>query len=88
MRFLVCRENLLDFLPQSPGSLQREVGRYANAIEKEGILNYLDIKIIRTEKGKFERTVYRKTNSISEIANNRCKTSYGFKIAALRAYFN
>ena len=41
--------------------------KFANEIEKEGILNCLAIKIIRAEKGKFETSVFRKQNSISEI---------------------
>ena len=62
--------------------------KFRNEIEKKSILNYLDIKIIRKEKGKFDTTVYRKNNSISEIVDNRCKTPYVYKIAALRAYLN
>ena len=40
--------------------------KITNEIKKKGILNYLDIKIIRKE-GKFDTTVYRKPNSTPEI---------------------
>ena len=60
---------------------------FTKEIEKEGILNYLDVKII-TEDGKIEAAVYRKPNSISDIINNKCKTPYTYQIAALRACIN
>ena len=61
--------------------------KFTNEIENEGILNFLDVKIMRKE-GKFDTTVYRKSNSISEIIDNRCTAPYTYKIAALRAYIN
>ena len=48
--------------------------KFTKEIEKEGKLNYLDVKIIRIEDGKIEKTVYRKPNSISEIISNKYKT--------------
>ena len=62
--------------------------KFTKEIEKESILNYLYVKIIRTEDGKIETTVYRKPNSSSEIINKKCKTLYTYKVAALRAYVN
>ena len=75
--FLVLNENI------DPVQLLK----FTCKIENEGILNYLDVKIIRNGN-KLDTTVYSKPNSTSEIIDNRCKTPYAYKIAALRAYIN
>ena len=44
----------------------------------------LALKIIRTERGKFETTVYWKPNSTSEVVNNKCKTPYTYEMLMLQ----
>ena len=56
--------------------------------ENNRSLNYLDVKITRTEDNLFKTTVYRKIGSSREIINARCKIPYNYKIASLRSYIN
>ena len=74
-------KKLLDLIYKEDKNIQREN-------RKRWHFKLLRSKDIRTKDGKFKIIVYRMPNSISEIINNKCRTPYTFKIAALRVYIN
>ena len=83
--FAIVKENcIIENFIKELNSIDKNI-KFTFENENNRRLNYLDIKITRTEDNIFETTVYRKPGSSKEIINTRCRIPCSYKIASLRS---